>query len=164
MKNNSVFKIGFISLILFIGIAAYLWYLYFDHYEGENLKNNVGLEFTNNGSIDYVNATPEDDNSLIPTYYFSVKNHLNETYNYEIKLEKNITNDMFADNELKYELRLNNNVIKQGLLSNLSNGLLDDNHIDGNSTNNYALRIWLKDELIDYANKEYHYKVVFKEK
>ena len=74
MKNKNIFVFGMIGLIIFIGIASYLWYLYFHEYEGKLIAQNEdlafmrGVEFVNSGPIDYVNAKTEDDDSIIPIY------------------------------------------------------------------------------------------------
>ena len=70
MKNKSVFVFGMISLVIFIGIAAYLWYLYFHNYEGRLIAENEsfafmrGVEFVNSGPIDYVNANAKVVNAI----------------------------------------------------------------------------------------------------
>ena len=81
MKNKTLLTIGVICLTIFIGIAAYLWYLYFNEYEGKLVAENEGLEFLrgvefeNSGAIYYVDASVGDDDSIIPKYYFRVKNN-----------------------------------------------------------------------------------------
>ena len=70
----------------------------------------------------------------------------------------------FKREDLQYELKLDNKVIKSGGLDTLQNNLLDTNIIKKDSINDYSLKVWLKD---DYEGKEklhYHYIVTLKEK
>lgn len=176
MKNKVVFSIGMICLVVFIGIASYLWYIYFGEYEKKLIAENKGLEFIrnvefiNSGSIDYVNATTEDEQDIIPVYHFRVKNNSNKDFEYELYLEDSNGNGnnqeslKFNRGELKYELKLDNRVIKSGLLSTLNNNLLDSNIVNGMKINDYSLRIWLNEENEDYENKHFHYVVIIKEK
>ena len=66
MKNKGIFSIAVFSLIVFIGIASYLWYLFFHEYEGVLLSKNPKMEFlrrvelVNTGNINYINATNKD--------------------------------------------------------------------------------------------------------
>ncbi len=176
MKSKIVCTIGMICLIIFIGIASYLWYIYFGEYENKLIAENKGLEFIrgvefiNSGPIDYVNASILDTDEIIPTYHFRVKNNANKDFDYVLSFMETqgtdgCTNDeRFSADELEYELKLDNKVIKSGLVSSLENNLLDTNVIKGQSVNDYSLRIWLNKEIVDYENKHFHYIVTMKEK
>ncbi len=172
MKNRTVFKIAFFSLVLFVIIATYFWYLFFKDYAGENQSQKVRLELINNGGINYINAVPNDIDSNIPVYYFRVRNNVDEIINYEMSIEDvspdkvndGCSSDMlFARNELNYELKLDNKIIKSGVLSELSNNLLDNNEVKANSVNDYSLKIWLNTAAGDDLLKHYHYVVNIKE-
>ena len=62
--------------------------MYFHEYEGKIIAENEGLEFMrsvefdNSGPIYYINATIGDDDSIIPKYYFRVKNNSKKDYEY----------------------------------------------------------------------------------
>ncbi len=175
MKNKGVLTIAIISLLIFIGISSYLWYIYFHEYESKlidaspAMKFIKGVELINSGSISYVNANTLDDEDAIPTYYFSVKNHSDKDYNYVILLEDSEGNDgctpstRLKRNELEYELTLDNEIIKTGGLNTLTNNVLDSNIIPINGTNDYSLRIKLKDNDTGYENKHFHYIINMKE-
>ena len=175
MKNKGVLTIAVICLIIFIGIASYLWYLYFHEYEGKLIEANPAMQFikqvelVNSKGIDYINASALDDDSIIPTYYFSVKNHSNKDYNYVILLEDVDVDDgcssatRFKRDELIYELKLDNKLIKTGGLETLNNNVLDKNIIKTGVTNDYSLKIKLKSDDTDYEDKHYHYVVNIKE-
>ena len=176
MKNKGVFTIAIVSLVLFMGIASYLWYLYFHDYENALISENPkmeflkGVELVNTGNIDYVNAKTEDNDSIIPIYYFSVKSKSNKDFNYNIVILDSEGNDDCSSstrlnrNELEYELKLDNKVIKSGGLDTLANNILDDNIIKAGSVNDYSLKIKLKDTTTDYENKHFHYVINMKEK
>ena len=176
MKNKKVLDIAVLCLIIFIGIASYLWYLYFNEYEGRLINENPkmefirGVELINTGSINYVNATVDDVDSIIPTYYFSVKNKSNKDYNYIIVIEDSEGTDgcssssRLSRSELIYELKLDNKVIKVDGLDTLSNNILDSNIVKANSTNDYSLKIRLKSDTTNYEDKHFHYVINLKEK
>ena len=176
MNNKSIFTVGIISLVIFIGIASYLWYIYFHEYEAKLLSQNGafdfirGVELVNSGGIDYINATVDDDDNIIPIYYFRVKNNSDKDYKYVLYLENATSNDgctsdtLFNRDELLYELKMDNKVIKSGALNTISNNILDDNIINSKSVNDYSLKVWLKDDVEDYANKHFHYVVNIREK
>ena len=176
MVKKRIFTIGIISLIIFIGLASYLWYLYFKDYETKLLSQNEnsgfvkGVELINSGAIDYINATTADDYNVVPSYYFRVKNNSENDYNYVLYIE-NVAGDdgctsdtTFARSELEYELKLDNKVIKSGNLGTIVNNVLDINVVAKSSSNDYALKIWLKNDITDYASKHFHYAVKMKEK
>ncbi len=175
MKNRSVLTIAIVSLFVFTGIASYLWYLYFHEYESKlidaspAMKFIKGVELVNSGSINYVNANTFDTDEVIPTYYFSVKNHSDKDYDYVIILDDEESSDgcspstRLKRNELEYELTLDNKVIKTGSLDTLKNNVLDKNIIKINGTNDYSLRIKLKEDTTDYENKHFHYVINMKE-
>ena len=176
MKNKTLLTIGVICLTVFIGIAAYLWYLYFNEYEGKLIGEDSKLEFMrnvefeNSGPIYYVNASIEDTDDVIPKYYFRVKNSSKKDYEYVLYFENSEGNDgcsastRFTREDLQYELKLDNKVIKSGGLDTIQNNILDTNTIKSDSINDYSLKVWLKD---DYEGKEklhYHYIVSLKVK
>ncbi len=175
MKNKGVLTIAMVSLFVFTGIASYLWYLYFHEYEGKLIDASPamrfikGVELINSGNINYVNAEVDDDENVIPTYYFSVKHHSDKNYNYVILLEDTEGNDGCSSatrlkrDELVYELTLDNEVIKTGDLDKLNDNVLDSNIIKINGTNDYSLKIKLKDNIANYEGKHFHYIINMKE-
>ena len=172
MKNKTVFKLAFISLVIFVIVATYFWFLYFKDYEGTVTKEKIRLELINNGGINYINAVPNDIEENIPIYYFRIKNSANEAVNYDIFLQNvspseandGCSSDMiFTSKELNYELKLDNKVIKTGVLSSLNNNVLDNNKVSGNSVNDYSLRIWLNDDAEGNLLKHYHYTISIRE-
>ncbi len=175
MKNRGVLSIAIVSLFIFVGISTYLWYIYFHDYEEELIAASPamrfikGVELINSGNVNYVNANVEDDDSIVPTYYFTVKNHSDKDYNYVILLEDIEGSDgctpetRFKRSELEYELFLDGVVLKNDSLSTLKNNVLDINTIKVNGINDYSLKIKLKDSDIDYESKHFHYIINMKE-
>ena len=172
MKNRTVFKLAFVSLLIFVVVATYFWFLYFKDYEGVMTHEKVRLELINNGGINYINATPDDLEDVIPTYYFRIKNNADDKIKYDIFLQNvspSEVNDgcsadmIFNTNQLNYELKLDNKVIKSGILSSLNNNILDSNVILANSINDYSLRIWLNENARENLLKHYHYIVSIRE-
>ena len=159
MKSKNIVVVGIFSLIIFMGIATYLWYIYFHEYEEKLLTKNSeydfirGVEFINSGSTTYLNATTTDDDGIIPTYYFRVKNNMDKDFNYIIYFKNAEANDgctkdtTFSRDELQYELKLDNKVIKSGGLDTISNNILDVNTINKNSIKDYALKVKLKESV-----------------
>ena len=173
MKSKIAFKIGFLSIIIFILIAAYFWFLYFHNGLGKEIKENKGIELINSGNINYVNAGINDPKSIIPVYYFRVKNNLENEFNYAIYLNEvrpSSVNDgctketIFSKKELDYELTLDSKIIKKGTLSDLSGNYLNITKVPGKSIHDYSLRIWLNNKATDIDSKHYHFIVELEEK
>ncbi len=176
MKNKNVLTIAVVCLFIFTGISSYLWYLYFYDYEQKlidaspAMKFVKGVELINSGNINYVNANAFDDENMIPTYYFSVKNHSDRDYNYIILLEDTEGKDGCTEatrltrNELEYELTLDNEVIKAGDLSLLDKNILDSNIIKVNETHDYSFKLRIKENAENYEGKHFHYIINMKEK
>ena len=165
-----------ISLIIVIGIASYLWYLYFHDYEAkailENCKTNFdnAIKLENTGKVNYVDAKAGDSEDVIPVYYFSVKNTSSDDFGYVILLEEIDGNDgctyetRLKKEELEYTLKLDNKTINTADLNTISNGMITENTIKGNSVQDYALVIKIKEGITDFEKKHFHYKINIKEK
>lgn len=176
MKSKNIIVVGIFSLIVFMGIASYLWYLYFHEYEEKLIAQNNdsdftrGVELINSGSITYLNATNTDDDMIVPTYYFRVKNNSSMDHEYVLYLENAQVNDgcssatTYSRSELEYELKLDNRVIKTGGLDTISNNVLDINKVTKNSINDYSIKVRLKSSVTDYSDKHFHYIITMKEK
>lgn len=176
MKSKNVIVVGIFSLIVFMGIASYLWYLYFTEYEKKLIAQNMDSDFSraveliNSGQITYLNATNTDDDMIVPTYYFRVKNNSDKDHNYVIYFENAQVNDgctsetTYSRNDLEYELKLGNKVIKTGGLETISNNVLDTNTVAKNSINDYSIKVRLKSSVTDYSDKHFHYTITMKEK
>ena len=127
MKNRNTFKIGIICATIFILLATYFWYLYFHEFEGDILATNVRIELINSGHVDYINAIVHDDERNIPTYYFRVKNSVEKPVYYDVLLNDVSASEAcdgcsdetnFQKEEIDYELKIDNNIIRRGTMSN----------------------------------------------
>lgn len=168
MKNKTVFKIAFISLLIFIVIGTYFWFIYFRDYSTEKTLQKVRFELVNNGGINYINAVPNDLEANIPIYNFQVKNNVNENIKYKVILKDvspseandGCTDDiLFKREELNYELKKEGITIKSGVLASLDNSVLTTDDAKAHSTNSYALKIWLNENSSDNLLRHYHYIV-----
>ena len=164
---------GFLFALAFLIVASYLWYLYFHNYEKDVLTKEtiLDLEILNSGKIDYVNAKVDDPKDIIPVYYFRIKNNTSNDVSYKV-LMRDVSsveaNDgcsdgrLFKREELKYELLLKGRVVASGLLSDIKNNILTMGNVNGNSINDYSMRVWLNDEEgmnVNTIGKHYHYVV-----
>ena len=93
---------------------------------------------------------------------------LKNTSNYILYIEDlpaNVLNDgcsedtLLTRNQLKYQLILNDKVIKEDYMTSIKDNILDTREINGKTTNNYSLKIYIHDEATDWVGKHYHYKV-----
>ena len=172
MRRKQLLKVALIVLAVFTIVGGYFWYLYFNNNEGKMISDNVRLQLLNNGSTDYINAIPNDNENNIPTYYFRVKNNLDTPANYTLIFNELTPSDVndgcdasnyLRKSELMYELSFDNKIIKSGRLSELDNNILDNNNVLGKATNDYALRIFIASDTSDTLNNHYHYNIILKD-
>ena len=178
MKNKILITCGLLMLIIFIFFGTYVWYLYFSNASGSYLVNNnskyletSGIIFQDNGNnvYDAQAESLKDDNLVsVPSYDFQVTNTKDTSGDYNLYIEDlpvNAISDGCTDetllsrNQLKYQLKLNGNIIKEGLMSSINDNILDSRSINRNTTNYYSLKIYIHDEALDWYGKHYHYKV-----
>lgn len=173
MKKKVLLAIGLIVLIVVIAVASYFWYIFF-------------LDLGSDGTLSNKNKTPSslilvDENKIYatfregievlddaPGYKFKVINNGVKTSKYRLKIieiEPNKINDgctpstILKTSDLNYQLYLNNQIIKEGKLSELDNAYLDEQELNIDLTNNYELRIWVNSTATEFEGKHYHYKV-----
>ena len=103
---------------------------------------------------------------------FKVKNSKNTEGKYTIFIEDaplNSINDgcteetLLSRKDLKYQLKLNGQIIKEDFLSSIKDNILDTETIKENTTNNYELRIYIHENANDWVGKHYHYQINIKE-
>ena len=176
MKNKGILTVAVICFVIFMGIASYLWFLYFKDYEGKIIDENCRADFsravslTNTGNVSYIDAKTEDSDTDIPLYYFSVKNTSDKDFKYDIVIENIDVNDgcspdtRLTRSQLEYELRFDNSIIKKGDLDTLTDNILDSNEIKANSVNDYSFKLKIKNGDDDYVNKHFHYVINIKGK
>ena len=178
MKNKLLIICAGFILFIFLVFGTYTWYLYFVSATGSFNVNNNSKYLENSGILfkDYGNSVYDsnaeslnDDNiNQVPTYNFEVLNTNDKPGQYNLYIEDlpvNMINDgcteetLLSRRQLKYQLSLNGNIIKDGFMETINDNILDTREIDANVTNKYSLKIYIHDEAIDWFGKHYHYKV-----
>ncbi len=179
MKNKFLVILAGILLVIILIIGTYAWYLFFLR-GSANYSINYNSKYLQSGSLlfkDYGNSVydanaesiKDDVVSNVPAYAFDVINtgKNNEKYNLYIEdLPVNSIHDgcteatLLERNQLKYQLKLNGEIIKDDYLSNIADNILDTRNLAGDKTNSYELRIYIHDKASDWTGKHYHYKVL----
>ena len=178
MKNKILLICGFLLLVIFIALGTYTWYLFFletgsgySIVTGEGTKLGDIVLIDNGNSIyetDVSDVSDEDVNNVLP-YKFKIVNQGNKIKKYTLYLEDlpvNSINDgcttktLLNREQLKYQLIVNNKVIKEDYLSSIQDNILDTRSVNGKDANAYELRIYIHDEAKDWYGKHYHYRVV----
>ncbi len=175
MKNKGLLVLAGLILVVFIAIGTYNWYTFFSR-ASENYGNSspngesetVVLKDTENVyDVDAVKIGEEDISKVTP-YVFEIENAHNKKHNYTLLIEDiplNLVDDgcteetLLKRQQLEYQLKLNDKVIKQDYLSNITNNILDERTIDSNTINKYELRVFIHQEAEEWTGKHYHYKV-----
>jgi len=178
MKNKLLIVCAGLLLLIFLAFGTYSWYLYFLKESGSFTINNnskyleiSGIIFKDDGNSVYdAKAESLEDNNIshVPSYNFQVINTNNTEGQYNLYIEDlpvNMVDDgctentLLKRNQLKYQLILNGQIIKEGLMTTINDNILDSRTIEANKTNSYSLKIYIHDEAMDWFGKHYHYKV-----
>ena len=181
MKNKILIFCGFMILLIFIAFGTYFWYLYFLKTSSIYSSNSddtmqvVGdISLIDNGNNVYDSDADNldgDDVSSIEAYVFNVKNDSNSKKNYTLyiedvnanKVKDGCTEDtLLKRSQLRYQLILDETVIKEEDFDNIKDNILDERQIEGNSVNHYKLRVYIKESADNWVGKHYHYKVTLK--
>lgn len=179
MKNKILLFSGFLVLLLFLSLSSYYWYTFFININSSfnnnsSNTNNEQVIFEDNSKKivqDNASITNDSDVSSITPYKFEVKNTASNENKYIVYIEDVLpgsvndgcTEETFLSRDmLKYQLIMNDEIIKEEVLSNVQDNILDSRSIASNTTNNYELRIYIHSESEDFHNKHYHYKIVLK--
>ena len=178
MKNKVLLICAGLLLFVFLVFGTYAWYLFFlksssnlvDTTNNSLVSGNIILKDNGNGVYDSDAEKVEDSliNGVIP-YRFQVINNGIKDGKYTLYIEDlpvNSINDgcteetLLTRSQLKYQLKLNGNVIKEDYLSNINDNILYNQELKSKKNNNYELRIYIHNEAEDWNGKHYHYKVV----
>ncbi len=179
MKNKILLVCGSLMLIIFLVFGTYFWYLYFLRVNNISSSTTTtqdvgGITLIDNGKNVYdsdATTTNPDNVENIDAYVFNVKNDTNKNGSYTLYLEDvpiNSVKDgcteetLLKRNQLRYQLILDEQVIKEDDLENIKDNVLDTRTIIPNSTNHYKLRVYIKEDAENWTNKHYHYKVSIK--
>lgn len=172
MKKYILLTLGGIALFAFIFAASMLWYKFFYTGDVTNEYSSVEVQLGNNSNtIDEDGLIPLDDETAktLTPYEFSVKNNGSGDTIYNVLLEDSIISDdktysskeLLSRDQLKYQLSLNGQIIKQGRLNDIKNNILDTRSISSLQTFNYQLRIYVSQDAVNtnWQNKYYHFDV-----
>ena len=178
MKNKVLIVCAGLLLLIFLAFGTYAWYLFFLRASGDFPINNNSKYLENSGIIlkdngnnvyDTKAESLEDDNiSHVPAYQFQIINTIDKKGKYNIYIEDlpvNMVSDgcteetLLDRSQLKYQLSLNGQVIKEGKMDTINDNILDSREIEPNTSNDYSLKIYIHDEATDWFGKHYHYKV-----
>ena len=182
MKNKALLIVSGIVLIILLILGTYSWYLYFLRYSSGNSTSNntntsvkVGdIEFKEDGKGVYdedAKSIEDVEVSNVPSYNFRVINNGITEKSYTLLIEDipvNLVDDgctednLLSRKDLKYQLTLNNEVIKEDFLSNIKDNILDTKKLESNKVNTYSLKVYIHEDAKDWIGKHYHYKVVLK--
>lgn len=178
MKGKSVLIIGFIGLIAFIATGAYFWYHYFldlhsgGEYGGSNINQIGNLVMVDIKGVNATNEESKDNGTESPSYLFRIENRKTGSTSYNLYIEDtpyNLVNDgctmetTLSRSDLSYQLKMNDRIIKQGLMSEIEDNLLDTRSINIDVSNEYELIVWINENAVDWEGKHYHYQVSLEE-
>lgn len=178
MKNKVLIICAGLVFLIFLMFGTYAWYLFFLKAGGVLTVNNnkkyletSGIIFQDNGNNVYdAKAESLEDNNIdsVPSYEFQVTNTNNHEGTYNLYIEDLLANQvddgctentLLTRKDLKYKLSLNGKDIKKGYMETINDNILDSRTIEGNTTNNYSLKIYIHDETTNWFGKHYHYRV-----
>ena len=178
MKNKTLIICAGIILLIFLVFGTYAWYIYFLRTSGNFAVNNnskylesSGVIMKDNGNSVYdAKAESIEDNNVshVPAYNFQIINTTNQKKSYKVFIEDlpvnmvddGCTEDTLLDrSQLKYQLSLNGNIIKEDKLNTINDNILASGEIEPNTSNDYSLKIYIHDEATNWFGKHYHYKI-----
>ncbi len=177
MKNKILLVCGGLLLVVFLTFGTYFWYTFFlnasasyGNSSGNGSGGDIVMNDDGNNVVDTdVNNHSGDNLDEVPSYNFQVQNTSSQKGTYTLYIEDvpaNAVNDgckedtLLKREQLKYQLIMNGEVIKEDSLAKIEDNILDERSIDGNKTNTYKLRIYISKDSKDWEGKHYHYKVV----
>lgn len=167
MKKSIFILIGGVILFLLIVFISYFSYKFFNN-KGVSISTVEIVVDDNGNKVDMKEQVPieDDEKDSITPYKFSVRNTGEEDIYYQLLIEdyideKDITRKMLSKKNLRYELKLNGQVVEIDNLSNIKNNILDIRTLGANRENNYELRLWVTGNLesSEWMDKYYSYNI-----
>lgn len=169
MKNRNLYIL--ITIVIIIILLTFVFIFSKIIKKDDFLVNSFEISLDSNIKKEsFKDLGPIDDESIdsVIPYQFSIRsiNKGNQTYMLLIEdiIDNDNENNNLTRNYLRYELRLNNEIVKRGNLSEISNNILDRRAISKNEVNKYSLKIWISSNAkdIDWMNKYYSYNISVK--
>lgn len=138
-------KIFLVFFVIIIFTLCFTWFCY-------NLFNSKDPSIVSNLEVSLTESKKiiDSDDDIVVPHTFNVTNRGNVDALYKVMIydSNNGMGDVSLD-LVHYELILNNKIVKRGAFSDISNNVLDSRKINSNSTNEYNLKVWLDDEIVD---------------
>lgn len=167
MKKRLILIFGGIILVIGVIFLSYISFQYFRNKDA--IVSTLEIVVDDDGNkVNLDNQVPTNGNKTenIPPYHFSIKNSGDSDIEYELLIEdfvndKNESNKVLSRKNLKYQLSLNNRVIKTDNLSSVENNVIDIRTVNSKSSNEYELKVWLVGNLnsSDWMDKYYSYNI-----
>ena len=178
MKKMVLLILAGVVLTGFIFVASMMWYKFFyDDASTVNSVANLNVQLdSNNNTIDEKFLIPLDEETAktLTPYTFNVKNNSDKASTYTVLIEDGVISDdanyanksLLSRDQLAYQLVLNGQTIKVGMLNEIENNVLDVRNIAASRSNNYELRVYVSESAqnTDWQNKYYHFEIVIKAK
>lgn len=147
MNIKKILPFGLISLLLVIGIVFSLGYI-FDKND-KNLASDIDLSEIKFGinetseSVLLENTIPTLDKFglLEDSYEFTIHNKSTSEKEFVIKLVDDEIVSTISNNSIRYELRVDDEVI--GIYNLSNNGVLDSGILQGDGIRKYSVKFWL---------------------
>lgn len=167
MKKRLFLIVGGVILILGIILISFLSFQFFRN--KDVIVNTLEIIVDDNGNkLNLDKQVPQNDSTTntIEPYNFTIRNKSDNEAKYQLLIEdfvddKNETKSILSRKYLKYELSLNNEVIKTDLLSNVKNNIIDTREISSGGSNQYSLKVWVVGNMNDnyWMDKYYSYNI-----
>ncbi len=157
-KDNIKLVLSFLILIFLIFNCSLLFYKFFNSKDPAIVSN---LEVSLSNSKRSLSNEELNSDTTIP-YTFNIINNGKVRAKYKVILYDNASSGNSIKREnLHYQLILNNSIIKEGILSDIKDDILDLRSINSNNANEYNLKVWIdEDALTEDLKYTYYLKVL----
>lgn len=141
--------IGFIGICIFAMGLSYTVTYYMDKVLYEDISLLVTFEDTETFKLENTSKLEKTEALNTYPYIFSIENNGLGSVTYQIKIQEDVSN--VEKNLLSYILYLNDEEVKEGLLSDLEDDVLYTSKIKAKQTATYKLYIYLNEEKDDVS-------------
>ena len=155
-KDKIKIILGIIILVIFNWFLSIFFYKFFS--KNSVIVSNLEIAYSDTGDGLITNGNVKTFSAATP-YVFQVKNNGQVDGKYKVVINDDVKSNIDRKN-LRYQLTLNNNVIKTGEMSEIENNILDTRMIEANQTNYYTLKVIIKDNVNTNGDYKYSLKVI----
>ncbi len=147
--------IGVILLCIAIGVGTYFGTLYLDSLRNKGeVKLTVTFDDTESFKLETIKKMTKEEALKEWPYIMKVENKGEAKGLYQILITDVETSTIKRD-KLEYSLKLDDQEITSGKLKDVQDNILYTGEIEGKTTQNYKLYIWVIDEVDKEDNYEY---------